>query len=283
MAAPTKLTFIFEGPKAGWTESWYLPLDASSNAAAVVSATAKFVNARTPGLAKNCSVTDVRISMPDKSTPAYLTSYPQAGEGFNQPIGGTINVVNDCAFLRVVGATTKRSRGVTLRGFPDSGIRSVVGEGSTFSQDGDNFLKAFVKAVSKAGFQFRYQLAPGAGGVVRTPISGISVDVGTGYLICTAVGSNFQTGDLVAIQRVGPTDLNRLNGQHKVIRNGVDQFLVPLKAGFTSPSAYQGKGSVFLVKYGYDAILEDYTNARPSTRNTGRPLGSRRGRRKASR
>lgn len=278
----TKVSFVFQSANSGWTETWYLPFDPATQEFSLLPPIRAFAAIRAQGLAKGCSIVACRLADPNKPNVAYNFPFVYHGTGYGeaQP---NLNLVNDCINARGFSAPSGRVRPLSFRAVPDGWIAANADGTQDVSGNPVKWLREMVNIINLRGFQSRFQTLPPNGGLVRRAITAITRDADTGNLVLTVPGHGYTSGMIVNINRVGPTDLNRLNGQKKVTVIDANKIMVGLKENRTLASGYNLRGTVFPVVYFYEILQDTFVNVKFSTRDTGRPLGGRRGRRSARR
>lgn len=283
--ADVKVTFGFRCGDYGWSESWYQSNGSVSSGFDALEKLAKrWMDIRVNCLAKGVSITTVRYAAIDGSRQAFVLPYSYLGTGGGMAAAdANVNVPSDAVLVKLYRVLNSKPINLYLRGVPDGWITATSFGDPSNDPVVKGFVGAFTKRLSDDGWSIRNLVQPPGVGVVRTPITALAVDVATGFVKVTATGANFAQGAIVQVQRMGPPDLNRLNGQWKVIRVDADNFLLPIKPQLVPVTAYNGKGSVFPTVYVLNALQNTYSIRGNTTRNTGRPLYLHRGRRKARR
>lgn len=273
--ATIKCVFMFDVPKGGWSEVWYLNV---SNIEAAKTPCDNLSAVRGRLLGKFATLEAVRISTVDPPRRSLIRV---------ENIEGTADGSNpaDTPWQAVMGSvkdTTGIYQRVTmLRGIPDTFVNRRASDGRYDMEAFPVLLNrwnAYMASLRSNGFMFRARSAEGAGGI-ETQVTGFSI---LGGKIAFTPAAGLAVGDYVTFRDVTGLGSEVLKGKHRVRK--VEAGEVTLDT--TAPPAPANPvewvpGKVRPKVTGYFPVLGGSLQ-RPAHRDTGRPFFLGRGRRSAT-
>ena len=258
---------------AGWGESWCTGLDLKT-ALAKLQDLAKI---RANSLATTISIHAFKVSDIDpnrarNSSIVKRLDTPIQGKAAGQNIKAQAQNTNETmdAIDYQIKSATNSTRVFPFRGVPDTWI-----EASARSADGVtgcDKIEAYLASCSTNGWGFKIYDRT----VKPKQIQTIQNDPVSGLLVIGAPGHTLEPNDLVQIRAFRPNPM--INGRWKVGQKDANTFTLVGSDRFQADASNMGTWQKYTLKID---TIQSYEFIVCSTRRTGRPFGSLRGRRSA--
>ncbi len=256
----------------GWGESWF----ADTNVPAMLTTLSTLLQPRAAFLAATCQIHAYRASIVDPSQPkrsraVRLTPPVQGSQTFATADGSRqTNETMDAIDYQINSTAVAARKIASFRGIPDNWL-----SGSTLSDTGRQGLPvidSFIDAVkqSNLGFRIYDRTTP------PKSIDAIGQDVVSKLVLLTVTAHLLPDNSIVTLRKIKTNPM--LNGKWRIKVVTPNTFLLVGSQRFFANSA--GEGTVQPYSSITDTIADRFFN-QVSTRKTGRPFGSRRGRRSA--
>lgn len=277
LVAKWKCTFLFNLPKAGWSESWYIE---KSQIREAVTPCKNLAAIRTGGMGNFGLIEAVRISSvdPPQISVIEVLNYKAGLTGSTDFADTPWQGIQ----VKMTDPNEKYQRTQLFRGVPDWWIARRTGDGQFDLQASPSILawkNSIVTSLRSNGFLFRARSGEGAAGLTF-PASNFTAN-GVGARITFDTAGPPAVGAFVTFKDVKDGNgVTQLKGSHKV-RSVAGQTVtletvVPSAANPASWTA--GTHRLKLTEY---FPVHFGQLQRPSSRDTGRPFFLRRGRQPA--
>jgi len=278
-----RYTFFFQMYEQGWSETFYRGNQFGPSEANVLE---NYILNRLQLLSTQCSLRAIRSSNVDTPRDITITPIPLAGRGGSWVYGGdgstpgapTEPEDSFTALLLRLSDSNQHYRTFPLIGVPDH----IYGGGVIIPSEQalvNARLNGWIQAISQAGFGMKLQQAPAVSGRITEFVP----KEPDNQLVCLGLkGPIPAVGDLVTLGSVKPW--NRLNRTWRVASTapstvvGTDGYIYLAKT--LSLNSYGPvQGGKYKVPIYNVAVLNQYTISRLTSRRTGVPFMTVRGRR----
>lgn len=276
-----KIQIIFKMGRYGWQEVFWKNA-AVPQALTVPPDASAVVDARRVVLCNAASVVAIRFTDDTNAQPAqlYRINRPGLGSSLNNPTLDNENAPS-CFLYRFYGAAPATRRNFYLRGCPDFQMQVDATGSSVPNAAFDGLVRNFVKSLKDNAWGMRYMVTGRRGQVGRMPVVDLTVDTTSYKFVLTVTDHGLTDGSIVNVHGFRTGDLGRLNGLRRIAVIDPNKIMVPVGPGNTPASAYVTGADVSTVSYSvniFDHNMTEFIDY--TTRNTGRPFGQHRGRRK---
>jgi len=275
-----KVTYIFEGPAKGWTESYILN-GTGSDHTKQVPAVVTLAKARANLLAKPTFIKGYRISLEGTGPDALLSYDRYEPKTVPLPTGETISLdkaadPDQALLIRCSNATQSKHRFIYLRGIPD-GIEVNYGQ----YEHGDiwgNLMKTFIRQLTSG--PWGWMGVDDVNSVKKVPVLNVEQNL-NGTASFTFQANLFPVAmplnSVVKIRVSGVNKGSPANGVHIVYAKQRD-LAVTVNALATGKYLFGGRASYTPLTF---IAIENAEDQKIVTREAGAPLLQSRGRAKA--